>query len=385
MDSALDPEALRPLYSSFLRPGRVLLTGHSHQAWPDVAKEGLLRSFEDAARHVDDKWARALAAGDAVRRAVANRIGGSPDDVALGASTHELVARFLSALDLRSRPKLVTTTGEFHSLYRQMRRLAEAGVEVVFVDARPVESLAARLRSATDERTAAVLVSTVLFETSEIVPNLCEAVEGAQRVGAEALLDGYHAFNVVPERVSDLGPDPVFYVAGGYKYAQWGEGCCFMRVPPGTSLRPVYTGWFADFAHLAAPRGGEVGYGPRGADRFAGATYDPVSHYRAAAVVDLFRRERLDVDRLRALSLAQTARLLDGLDRFDVATPRHDHARGGFVAVRTARASEIVAALRARDMFADARGDLLRFGPAPYVTNAEIDLAIAAVAPFAPR
>ena len=53
----------------------------------------------------------------------------------------------------------------------------------------------------------------------------------------------------------------------GYKYAQFGEGLCFLRVPPGCQLRPADTGWFADFAHLAGPRDGRVDYG-EGADRF---------------------------------------------------------------------------------------------------------------------
>ena len=46
-------------------------------------------------------------------------------------NTHELVMRFLSALDLRARPRLVTTDGEFHTLRRQLARLAEEGLEVV--------------------------------------------------------------------------------------------------------------------------------------------------------------------------------------------------------------------------------------------------------------
>ena len=43
---------------------RILLTGHSHQAWPDVARAALLQCFDDAALHVDDKWGAAFAAVD---------------------------------------------------------------------------------------------------------------------------------------------------------------------------------------------------------------------------------------------------------------------------------------------------------------------------------
>jgi selenocysteine lyase/cysteine desulfurase len=373
----IDPHALRAHYTSFLRPGRILLTGHSHQAWPDVAREGLLQSFEDAAQHVDDKWGAASEAADAVRAGVAARIGCEASEVALGASTHELVYRFLSALDLAARPHLVTTSGEFHSLHRQLSRLAETGVEVTFVPVAPVDSLAERLASALRDDTAALLASTVLFETATIVPGLRVAVEAARRRGAEVLLDAYHAFDVVPFSVADYGPDPIFVTAGGYKYAQWGEGCCWLRVPKESQLRPIYTGWFSDFASLAAPRDGRlVGYGPRPADRFMGSTYDPASHYRAHSVIRFFDEQGLSVDRLRALSLRQTERILAQLDVDElVRSPRAPESRGGFVSLEVPDASSIVDALRARGVFTDARGSLLRLGPAPYVTNDELDEA----------
>lgn len=381
----MSPEELRPHYSRFLREDRILLTGHSHQAWPDVAREALLRCFDDAAERVDDKWGRAAEAAEALRRAVATQWGAGPDEIALGQSTHELVTRFLSALDLRARPRIVTTSGEFHSMYRQLKRMSEDGLEVVWVDKDPVDSLAERLAAALGDRTAALMCSTVLFETASIVPGLPEAAARAKAVGAEVLLDAYHQFNVVP---FDLGAfdAPVFACAGGYKYAQWGEGACFLRVPPETELRPVYTGWFADFANLAQPREGQpVSYGERGADRFAGSTYDPASHYRARAVIDFFSEQGLEVERLRAISLRQTSRILARLDGHEVQTPTEEARRGGFVSVRVEGASDVVAGLRQRGVYVDARGDLLRLGPAPYVTDDEIDRALAHFQELVPR
>ena len=120
----LSPAALRPHYSAFLKPGRLLLTGHSHQAWPDVARAGTLECFDDAAKLADDKWAAAFAAADAVRTYVGACLGADAAQIALAPNTHELVLRFLSALDLKSRPHLVTTSGEFHTITRQLRRLA---------------------------------------------------------------------------------------------------------------------------------------------------------------------------------------------------------------------------------------------------------------------
>jgi len=376
----MTPHELRAHYRHFLREGRALLTGHSHQAWPDVARAATLEAFDDAAAHVDDKWGRAFDAAEAVRQAIAARVHGDPRQVALAGNTHELVARFVSAIPAGRRGHLVTTGGEFYSIRRQLRRLREEGVEVEVVDAEPAHTLAARLADRVRDDTGAVLVSSVLFESSAVVPHLDGLAAACARRGALLLVDAYHAYNVVPFSLASLGPG-AFVVGGGYKYAQYGEGVCFMLVPPGCALRPVYTGWFADFAHLSAPDGGAVTYAGDGAERFAGATYDPVSHYRARAVARFFDEKGLDLDALRARSLAQIRRVIDALDAagMDLRTPRADAARGGFVAVRVPDAGAVCDALRARGVFVDSRGDSLRIGPAPYTTDEELDAGVAAV------
>ena len=389
----LDPESLRLSYRAFLdgRPEggssrRVLLTGHSHQAWPDVAEIGLRRSFADAATHVDDKWARAEEQAQVLRRSIAGEIGGAAEDIALAPNSHELTTRFLSSLDWRRRLKVVTTDGEFHSVARQLARLEEEGVQVVRVPVHPLSSLAERMRDQIDDHTAAVIASTVLFATSAIVPNLEAILDRAAHHGAEVLFDAYHQFRVVPPGFLRDIADRAFVSGGGYKYAQWGEGCCFLRVPPSCERRPVFTGWFASFGSLEEEQEG-VSYGPRQADRFAGSTYDPASHYRAASVVDFFHAKGMEVEALRELSLQQTGRLLRGLEQlpgyektFEVATPHEAAHRGGFVAVRIREttAGHVVAELRKRGVYVDSRGDIVRFGPAPYVLDAELDAGIAA-------
>lgn len=366
----MDPATLRPHYSAFLgsgsRDGRVLLTGHSHQAWPDVARAAIVRAFDDAAEHVDDKWGPAFEAAEALRGFIAARIGASADEIALAENTHQLLIRFLSALDFRTRRHLVTTRGEFHTLDRQLRRLAEEGVDVTFVEPNP-DAIAAAVR----DDTAAVLCSTVLFQTGAIVPHVDELVRRVRQRGAHVLLDAYHAFQIVPFRV----PEEAFLVAGGYKYAQMGEGNCFLRVPKiAGHLRPIVTGWFAGFATLGEERSDRVGYPARAADRFAGSTYDPTSHYRARAVLEFFEAKGLTVDVLRAISLRQTERILAQLEGFDVVTPRD--ARAGFISIRVADSRAVVDAMRARHVLVDARGDLVRLGPAPYLTDDEIDLGV---------
>ena len=52
------PNAIAGDYSRFRVSERLLFTGHSHQAWPDVAFDGTLEAFNDSATLIDDKWPR---------------------------------------------------------------------------------------------------------------------------------------------------------------------------------------------------------------------------------------------------------------------------------------------------------------------------------------
>jgi hypothetical protein len=149
------PNPLAEHYRRFRVADRLLLTGHSHQAWPDRAMDGHMRAWEDAAELVDGKWERAFRAAERVREGYARLLDDDPENIALAAGTHDLLVRFLSALPLRERPRVVTTDGEFHTIRRQIARLEEEGLEVVRVPATPADALAERLGSEVDGRTAA--------------------------------------------------------------------------------------------------------------------------------------------------------------------------------------------------------------------------------------
>jgi kynureninase len=378
------PNALARHYSRFRVSERLLLTGHSHQAWPDLALEGQLEAWNDAAEHVDEKWERAAAKADAVRTGFARLLGTRADEVALGQNTHELVIRVLSALPLAVRPRLVTTDGEFHTIRRQLDRLAEARVlEVIKVTASPSDSLAERLAASVDDRTAAVLVSSVMFGSGHIVPGLGEVLATCRRAGAELLVDAYHHLNVVPFSLATEGLDAAFVVGGGYKYCQLGEGNCFLRVPPGRDeLFPILTGWFSEFAKLTDRPHGAVPYGT-GPARWAGATYDPTSHYRAARVFEFFASQGLTPEFLRSVSQHQVGRLAERFDALgldasfatrDASVPLDRVA--GFLALTVPRANEVSRALRERGVWTDFRGDVLRLGPAPYLSDEQLDSAI---------
>ena len=367
----INPEELAKHYTRFRVTDRILLTGHSHQAWPDVAFEAQQRAWLDTAELVDDVWDKAFEKANEVRRGFARLLDDSPDRIALAPNTHELVVRFLSALPLRKRPKLITTDGEFHTIRRQLDRLAEEGIEVVKVAAEPAATLAERLAQRVDDRTAAVLVSAVLYTNAHIVPDLRATLEACEWSGAELLVDAYHALDAIPFSLKLEGLEGAYVVGGGYKYCQLGPGNAFLRFPADTTLRPVVTGWFSEFTDLSKTSTGRVEYGP-GPARFAGATYDFASHYRGAAVFQFFDEQNLTVERLRELSQRQTEALASALG---IETEVALHETGGFLALRTRETPRVQKALKERDVWTDYRGDMLRLGPAPYVTEEQLDQA----------
>ena len=303
-------------------------------------------------------------------------------DIALGANTHELVVRLLSALPLLDRPRIVTTDGEFHTLRRQLARLEEEGIEVVRVAAQPASEVAARLSEAVDDRTSIVMVSCVLFGNAHIVEGLGEVQQACERSGAELLVDAYHALNAIPFSLREHGLDRAFVVGGGYKYCQLGEGNCFLRTPPECRLRPIITGWFAEFPDLTRSANENVGYAD-GPARFAGATYDPTSHYRGAAVFDFFEQLGLGPELLREVSQHQVELLASGFDDLDLDADLLTRDRsvalekvGGFLALESPMASALAARLLERGVHCDHRGHILRLGPAPYLRDQQLTRAI---------
>jgi hypothetical protein len=82
------PNPLAAHYRRFAVADRLLLTGHSHQAWPDVGFEAQAEAWLDAAELVDEKWERAFARADQVRDGFARLLGDRGDGIALAPNTH---------------------------------------------------------------------------------------------------------------------------------------------------------------------------------------------------------------------------------------------------------------------------------------------------------
>src|SRR3989475_12874687 len=99
----IDPEKLAKHYTRFRVTERILLNGHSHQAWPDVAFEAQQQAWLDAAELVDDVWDRAFEKANDVRRGFGGLLGDSPQRSALASNADRLVLSFFSAVNRSKR------------------------------------------------------------------------------------------------------------------------------------------------------------------------------------------------------------------------------------------------------------------------------------------
>ena len=373
------PNKLAKFYSKFRVDDRMLFTGHSHQAWPDCGFEAQQEAWNDAAEFVDDKWEKAFAKAEEVKQGYGKILNDKSGYITIAANTHELLIKLFSAFPVKEKSRIVTTDGEFHSIRRQLDRLSEEGVEVVKVPSMPVAEVAEKLIAACNDKTVAVYVSSVFFNSGLILPGLNELADFCDKKDINLIVDVYHHLNVVPFSVEENNLQNAFITGGGYKYLQLGEGNAFLRFPKDRDLRPVITGWFSEFSVMSdKKKPGEILYGEKG-DLFAGATYDPASNYRGARVFKFFEEMNLTPELLREISRHQIRTMIEEFDmldldpeiiRRDTNVSRENIA--GFLVLNTEYAGKISDKLKEKDVWTDYRGNILRFGPAPYISDSQI-------------
>jgi len=371
-------KSLQPHYSHFNVANRLLFTGHSHQAWPDEAFEGIKEYMRMVAEQVDKKWDFGFEKTEIMRDYLRNYYDDPAGKYCREQNTHVLLVSWLSSLNLKNKPKIITTTGEFHSMYRQLRRLEEEGLEIVYLPHEDDNKLLEAIRQNLDERTAAVMLSRVYFETAEINTKLSEIAQVAKKADVPVMIDDYHGTNVVPLSFKEKQLEHVYLLIGGYKYMQWGEANCFLRYPEDCNLRPVITGWFSAFEQLDHPRDDQPVSFDDGDQKFATATYDPISQFRGAAATEFFQKQGLTPEVLRKQYSSQLLYLRDLFDEKNFEGSEIEHANtrpidetGGFLALRSEKARNLRAMLLEKNIFTDARDDILRIGPAPYTTSGQ--------------
>lgn len=362
-------------YSRFLtaNPHIQHYASHSHHYWPDVTRDATIAYWDDSAKFVDDKWGHIFGNKiPAVQKLIAEVLHLShPEQIVFAPNTHELVYRLLSCFEPHKKVSILTTDSEFYSFDRQVNRLEED--KLVCVDkiaTQPFDNFEDRFIAKINENHYdMIFLSHVFFNSGMVVKNLKKIVESVKEKNTMIVIDGYHGFMAMPTDLSGI-ENRIFYIGGSYKYAQGGEGCCFLYSPPGSTERPLYTGWFAGFSALET-NGGNTGYS-RDGYRFAGSTMDFGALYRLESVLNLFKAEGLTVEKMHAHIQKLQKNFRDHLMEIDhhflteknILSVDYNH-HGHFLTFAMPSPEHTKALhdeLRAINIHTDFRGSRLRFG-----------------------
>ena len=189
----------------------------------------------------------------AVKRALADYIGGAPMEIALTANTTTALAMAYQGLRIRGDQEIVTTEHDHYS-HHQSIRLAAArsgcGVRYIAMFDTPAtaraDQMVDRVARAITPRTRAVGVTWVQSSTGIKTPiaGIAEAVARANRGRAPAdrcllIVDGVHGFANQDVDVARLGAD--FFASGTHKwlFGPRGTGFLWGRADVWPELRPT--------------------------------------------------------------------------------------------------------------------------------------------------
>ncbi|MCO4753466.1 MAG: aminotransferase class V-fold PLP-dependent enzyme, partial [Bacteriovoracaceae bacterium] len=221
-----------------------------------------------------------------------------------------------------------------------------------------------------------IFISQVFFNSGEVLDlDFIKEIVKHKNKDTILVVDGYHGFCAVPTDLSEL-EDDIFYMAGAYKYAQGGEGMCFMTIPKGCELRPINTGWFASFESLEAQTT-EVDYAQNGW-RFAGSTRDFTAHYRFNAVWDQFFADGHTIESIHEYIQGLQDSFLKAVNMPESFTNTNLVSQGHFLTIdcgSEAKAKSLYEMLKKDSILTDYRAQRLRFGFGLYLTKDQVQKA----------
>ena len=333
--------------------GKMLITGWNKAGWMDKPM------------HVGDRIARL--------------IGAEAGHVVMGDTLSIKVYQALAAcLDLNPKRRVILSdTGNFPSdLYMAegLCRTLGQGYELKTVAPEAV-------LDAIDETVAVTMITEVDYRTGRR-HNMAEITARAHAHGALTIWDLAHSAGAFQVELAACNAD--FAVGCSYKYLNSGPGGpAFIYVAPRHADHsiPALSGWQGH----AAPFAFDLDYRPAtGAERLRVGTPPILQLAALEASLDIW--DRVDMQALRATSLALTDRYIAGIEAscpsLILATPRDHAMRGSQVSFRHPEGYAIMQAMIARGVIGDFRApDIIRCGFTPlFIDETDVDRAVAIIA-----
>ncbi len=325
-----------------------------------------IRAWEEA------WWAMPVTLGDRL----APILGVDAGNVVMHQNVSVAMALVLSCFDFRApKNRVVYSDMNFPSVMYVNEAHRRSGAEVVMVKSRDGVGVELEdLLAAIDERTLLVPISHVLFR-SGFIQDAKRIVQHAHSKGALVVLDTYQSAGTVPIRAKEWDVD--FVVGGSVKWLCGGPGAGYLYVAPRLQgkLEPRITGWAAH-AEPFLFETGPIRYAD-GIRRFLHGSPAIPAMYAAQSGYEIVNA--IGVDRIRANSMRQTARLIERCraNGLAVKAPAKPEERGGTIAVDVPHGKAVTKELNRREILCDYRpGAGIRLSAHFYNTDAELDFVV---------
>lgn len=335
--------------------------GVETRGYLDTATYGLpprrtLAALEEAAAgwRERESWLKWEQDGEACRELFAHLIGAHPSEIAFVAAASVAAGIVAASLPAGAGDNVVIHERDFDSVVLPWRPLAERGVELRSL---PLE----RLAEGIDDRTALVALSLVQSADGRVAD-----LEALKASGARVFLDATQA--VGGARIELDGVD--YLAAHSYKWLLSPRGLAFFYVQP--ERLDEITPWLAGWKSRVNPLDDFYG----GTELAADARRLDVSipwFSAAAAKESLDLIAELGVDAIAEHNLELARSFASKLGAPEPASP--------IVRVQVEDADAAVARLRERGVACSARSGSIRFAFHLYNDEADVDLALEALAP----
>ena len=234
---------------------------------------------------------------DAVRASAARLVNATATDIAFVSNAATALSWLLLGMEWRAGDRIVTLENEFPNNLYHAATLSRCGVELVET---PWDSI----RDVVNERTRAVLVSTVNYTTG-FRPDLKELSRWLHSRGVLLYVDGTQSVGAM--RFDTRGVQPDMLAVHGYKWLLSPNGAGFAYVSPELrrELRPTVIGWRSDTGwrdvnqlHHGTPNFSDL------AERYEGGMLNFPSLYAMGASIDMMLELGPEHIEARVLELA---------------------------------------------------------------------------------
>lgn len=360
---------------------QVMLSSCSQSALSRQVEEAI-HSYIDTLRYTGMDWMRWMAEVGGAKAQFAKLINAEPEEIAVMSCVSECASSVASALDFTGkRHHIVTTEMDFPSVGHVWLAQKKRGAQVKFIPTQDSVIPLEYYEQSVDEQTLITSIPHVSYYNG-FKQDLKKVAAIVHEKGSYLFVDAYQSAGSVAIDVKAMDVD--FLAAGTQKYLLGIPGIAFLYVKKEVAekLEPAVTGWFGrkdpfsfdiqclDYAD--------------GARRFETGTPPMINGYAANAALRLINE--VGVDRIEAYlsTLSEAAVSYAGEKGFTVVSPKERSQKASNTAIYIPQASKAEALLKEKGIIVSARNDVIRIAPHFYNTEAEVKMAIDALAQIAP-